>query len=84
MSMMHADPPPISPKGLERSCVLWILLVPGLGQEGLQMEAFVEGSLLSLVVSSLSGYVINESFTAFSPSPFMDFVTKGYQRAWRL
>lgn len=65
-------------------CGFLVLVTPGLGREGLQMEAFVEGSLLSLAVSSLSGYVINESFTAFSPSPFMDFVTKGYQRAWRL
>lgn len=31
----------------------------------------MEGSLLSLVVCSLSSYVINESFTAFSPSPLL-------------
>ena len=65
-----------------------VLVTPGLGGEGLQMGAFVEGSLSFLVVSSLSSYVRNESFTAFSRSPllsaFMDLVTKGYQRAWCL
>lgn len=44
--------------------VVWwgflVLATPGLGQAGLQMEPFVEGSLSSLAVSSLSCYIINE------------------------
>lgn len=53
---------PISPEGLKRSCILQILsaVIPGLKRGGLQMEAFVEASLLSLVVSSLGSYIINE------------------------
>lgn len=64
---MQDDPasplhPPISPEGLKKRCMLlfFVLVTPGLGRGGLQMGAFVEGSLLSLAVSSLSSYIINE------------------------
>lgn len=62
--------PPRACKGVV-FCGFLVLVTPALGWEELQMEVFVEGSLLSLVVSSLSSYVINESFTAFSPSPLL-------------
>lgn len=66
--------------------MLWILSA-GHSWAGMRRApdgGFCGGLLLSLLVSRLSSSVINESFTAFSPSPFMDFVTKGYQRAWCL